>query len=95
VPDPAEYLKDKSSHSSDSDLFATLKLRDEAMYVSDSLSPNSMADTILHETLHAMWASVGGWGIDLPEEQIVAAFTTILLDTLRRNPALIDYLVNP
>lgn len=94
VPDPSVHLKDSSSHAADSDLYGMLKLRDEAMYISETLSTNSMADTILHETLHAMWAAVGGWGNDVPEEQVVAGFTTILLDTLRRNPELIDYLVN-
>lgn len=94
VSDPSAHLKDTSNHASDSDLYGILKLRDEAMYISDTLSANSMADTILHETIHAMWAAVGGWGNELPEEQIVASLTTILLDTLRRNPNLIDYLVN-
>lgn len=54
-------------------------------------------ETVLHETLHAIQAVLGNpvehkRGSDL-EEAFVASTSPLLLDTLRRNPALVTYLL--
>lgn len=59
-------------------------------------SADYIAGTLLHEVLHAIWKQ--GCSADTTlgdgptEERAVCLLTPILLDTLRRNPALIAYL---
>jgi hypothetical protein len=56
-----------------------------------------MADTLLHEILHQCLRVVA-FEMDEDdekiEERIIATMTPILLDTLRRNPEIVDYLLN-
>lgn len=58
--------------------------------------PDQLADTVLHEVLHAVWSTTGlHLGPAAKHEELaVGALSTLLLDTLRRNPALVSYLVN-
>lgn len=50
--------------------------------------PDSTVDTLLHEVLHAVWSLVGlhEGTASKYEEQVIAALSPSLLDTLRRNP---------
>ena len=50
-----------------------------------------VAETLLHETLHAVWRTVNV-AEDADEEQTVNALTPTLLAVLRANPALAAYL---
>ena len=57
-------------------------------------APGQMADTLLHELLHALTDVTGlanEWDEDR-EEAVVRRLSPVLLDTLRRNPALVAYL---
>jgi hypothetical protein len=57
--------------------------------------PGSSRYTLLHEILHALTDLSGHskeWGDD-DEEAFVTRFTPLLLDVLRRNPKLVDYLL--
>ena len=57
-------------------------------------APDYLADTVLHELLHAMLAHTP---LDLTHEQEEAICLTLapaLLDTLRRNAALADFLLD-
>lgn len=66
----------------------------QTIYIANSQKPDMMADTILHEINHAMWACVGGWGHeDIDEEMVVSMITTIQLDTMRRNKDIYKYLI--
>lgn len=58
--------------------------------------PDQLADTLLHEVMHAVFAFVGLHESPLAkhEERIVAALTPTLLDTLRRNPDLVAYVTS-
>lgn len=53
-------------------------------------------DTLLHEVLHCVWRN-NDWDTkipkDDPEEYVVKRMTATLLDTLQRNPQLIEYLL--
>ena len=52
-----------------------------------------IAVTVLHETLHAL-CHIAGIGDKDTEEQMVTKMSPLLLDTLRRNPALVAYLMD-
>ena len=56
--------------------------------------PDQVADTVLHEVLHAVWSTAGlhTGPASEHEEHVVASCTPLLLDTLRRNPVLVAYL---
>ena len=45
-------------------------------------------ETVMHEVLHAIWDLAG-----LSDENIVNRISPLLLDTLRRNPHLVDFLL--
>lgn len=66
----------------------------QEILIDPNQGPDQTADTVLHEVLHAVFAAVGAHEGPLGryEEQIVAALSTTLLDTLRRNPDLVAYL---
>lgn len=51
---------------------------------------DQVADTILHESLHAIWEVARRH--DDQEEEIISWLTPYLLDLIRRNPELIFYL---
>lgn len=52
---------------------------------------------LLHEVIHQVWASTGLPAIEAVEpheEVIIRALSPLLLDTLQRNPGLVDYLLD-
>lgn len=72
--------------------------RYERIYIAPDLAPNTQRVTVLHELLHACFddAQVGGpFDDEKHEETACLALAPRLLDTLRRNPKLITYLVAP
>jgi hypothetical protein len=71
-----------------------LKLDNQAIQISSTQSGVCLADTVLHEILHAIWAVAGGWSWDIDEERVIYTIATTLLDTLKRNPQLVKFLVN-
>ena len=57
------------------------------------LTPDIRAETILHELLHAITAMTGlANELEDDDEKIVRRLSPALLDMLRRNPALVEYL---
>lgn len=61
------------------------------IYIHPEQGPDQMADTLLHECLHGVWAQVA-LSSDA-EEVIIRSLTPLLLDTLRRNPKLTAFLL--
>lgn len=60
-------------------------------------APDTRRDTLLHEVLHAV-AFTAGISAELgntKEEEIIRRMSPLLLDTLRRNPALVAYILAP
>lgn len=63
-------------------------------------APSQLRDTLLHETLHAVMNLIGVGKGDPPlldyaaEERLVNALSPLLLDMLRRNPPLVDFLLS-
>jgi hypothetical protein len=64
------------------------------LVVDPDQSADCVADTVLHELLHAIWFMAGlQQGRAAPyEESVVATLSPALLDTLRRNPELVAFL---
>jgi len=60
----------------------------QTIYLETDQGDDKLAETFLHESLHALWAATGlrvTHGEE--EEQIVKRLSPIMLDWLRRNPA--------
>ncbi len=61
--------------------------------------PHSVvAETLLHETMHCVWKHTSlrtepALGDDV-EERVVCSLSPLLFDMLRRNPELVDYLID-
>jgi hypothetical protein len=62
------------------------------------LAPSQLAETTIHELLHAVFSLIGA-GEDVTgevEERLVLRLAPVLLQVLRANPALVSYLTaNP
>lgn len=85
-----------SDDESDSSVGRFLDLQQQILLDPDQ-KEDMMADTLLHEILHAIYYTSALKEIelrDLNEEQLVGILTPILLDTLRRNPEVVNYLMN-
>jgi hypothetical protein len=66
----------------------------QTIFIANGQKSDILADTVLHEINHVIWATVGGWGHeDIDEEMIVSMITTATLDTMRRNKELFKYLI--
>lgn len=91
VDDPGQYLKIPAGP--DVDMFGCFRLIHETIYVCKHLKPVSMADTLLHEILHAVWTvGTGSSGGALEEEEVVSMMSTLMLDVIKKNPQLIKYI---
>lgn len=66
----------------------------QTITVDDRQAKDSLADTVLHEVLHAVW-SMSGVADEAKadiEERTIRRITPILLGVLRDNPELVKYL---
>jgi hypothetical protein len=67
--------------------------------IAPGLQADAEADTLLHELLHAIIAATGLTAVDGPLEEssaseaVIAALTPAMIDLLRRNRALVEYLL--
>jgi len=67
------------------------KLRIE---ISNRVSVGRQQETLLHEILHGLWETVGlPDGEKTSDESVIKSLSPILLDTLRRNPDVLAYLL--
>jgi len=60
--------------------------------VKAGMARDQEADTVLHEVLHCCLRQSDGELGNEVEERVVGSLSPLLLDTLRRNPALVAYL---
>lgn len=65
-----------------------------AIVLADDLAPSYAREVLLHELIHACLSGTTEFGTD-PEEALVRALAPLLLDALRRNPAILAYLTAP
>ena len=75
--------------------FGRTRNRQQSIVLSEGQGPDQEADTVLHETLHAcfMVAGINNRMSDTLEEETINSLSPLLLDTLRRNPELVAYLL--
>jgi hypothetical protein len=74
------------------ELFGECDVHNQVVYLYPGQARDSMADSLLHEILHACWACTGMHDGKYNEEQVVRGLTTWLLLVLRDNPELVEYL---
>lgn len=64
--------------------------------IDDTINEQVIRDTLMHETIHALWISGGLEELDgMTQEQIVNCLTPRFVAVLRANPGLVEYLVWP
>lgn len=84
------------SEDRDGDDFGSTDVRRCEIRVSSKQSPSQSRETLLHETLHALLTVTGlasELGDDM-EEKVATRLAPALLDSLRRTPALVAFLVD-
>ena len=81
-------------HEANDGRYAQTDLSHLQITVDAELPAGQVRDSMLHETLHAVIATAGGWPKELSEEDAVRRFAPLLLDTLRRNPHLVAFLTS-
>ena len=76
-------------------IFGRTRNKEQSIVLAEGQGPDQEADTVLHETLHAcfMTAGITDSKAGTLEEEIINALSPLLLDTLRRNPDLVAYLL--
>lgn len=80
-----QAVKDKRT------LYGQMEPKEQRIYLDPTQGPDMLADTLLHELMHAALIP-----LDLDEdleERAVSVAATSLLDTLRRNPKLVTFLL--
>lgn len=71
--------------------YGITKKAQELITLHKDQSPGNMRDTLLHELLHAACHASGA----PDDETAIRALSGTLVDMLRRNPALVAFLVEP
>ena len=76
-------------------IFGRTRNKEQSIVLAAGQGPDQEADTVLHETLEACFivAGITDRMNDTLLEEIIAALSPLLLDTLRRNPELVAYLM--
>ena len=76
--------------------FGRTRNKEQSIVLSAGQGPDQEADTVLHETLHACFtvAGISERMTDTLAEETINALSPLLLDTLRRNPELVAYLLD-
>lgn len=87
-----DYL-DKEGAERGTTLVGLSECKPQKITISEA-ADDFMADTLLHEILHQCLIVTG---VDVKnrkvEEQLISTITPMLLDTLRRNPEVVKYLL--
>ncbi len=91
VEKPGSFMKGEQK---DQDLSGCVSFDNLTIYICINQAPMVMADTLLHEVNHVIWAVSGGWAYeDADEERIISMMTTTQLDTFLRNPKLMKFIL--
>jgi len=62
--------------------------------IAQTVAVDNQTETLLHEVLHCITRMMGlDWTTE-DEEKVIKHLSPLLLDTLRRNPGLVAYLLN-
>lgn len=64
----------------------------QQIYISTDMYHDMMSDTLLHEMMHVILRAIAAYDDDDEEEELVSRVTPILLQVIRDNPELIDFI---
>lgn len=67
---------------------------EELIAINPNQTSDNLAETLFHEIMHAVFGLSGATGRMMREEDAIGRLCPMLLDTLRRNPQLVDYLMD-
>lgn len=70
------------------------KFTDQKIVLDADLCLDRERAVVFHELLHACWDTSGLNGKKYTEEQVILALTPVLLETIRTNKKLMEYLNN-
>jgi hypothetical protein len=73
--------------------YGHIDLRKQIIYLAPDQGSDQMADTLAHEVLHAVFRMMGRTDTNA-DEAVIGPLSPLLVDVLRRNPALVAFLVN-
>lgn len=79
----------------DTDSLGFFSAKHQYIVLDSDLPKDCMADTLVHEVMHAMFFQAGGrahWDME-EEEKFVSMLSGPLTDTLKRNPELVKYIM--
>lgn len=85
---------DRASVEGGERVFGTCDPARLTITVDPDVAPSQLADTVVHELLHAAFSLIGA-GEDVTtevEERLVLRLAPVLLQIVRGNPALVEYL---
>lgn len=74
------------------ELYGECDVRNQTIWLSANQAHDQMADSLLHETLHAIWHCSGLYDGRYTEEQVIRGIATWLLLVLRENETLVEFL---
>ena len=85
----------RAEYSDDEHTMGRFEIWRELITIDPEQGPGALRDTVLHEVLHVVVyvASLDTSPRKLSDEEIVSRTTPLLLDTLRRNPDLVAFLM--
>jgi hypothetical protein len=92
ISQDADAVRATEHRIQSSGIYGAIDHRDLSIVLAPDQAEGQLRDTLLHEVLHGVMAITGG-GVD-DEEELVLRITPTLLDTLRRNPELVTYLMD-
>jgi hypothetical protein len=86
-----EYSKNNEPHNA----YGYMDYCSQRIILDKKQGPDNKADTLLHEIMHVIFTQVGGKEAfdDDDEEKIIIMFSTGLLDVMRRNKHVVEYLM--
>ncbi len=87
--------EDLSPSDADKRTVGRVRMSAQRILVADDLGPDQEPDTVLHEVLHCLFRLVNLQPDRAEEERVVMGLAPVLLDALRRNPPLVQYLTTP
>ena len=84
----------KDSQVSEDRVYGITKDFEEKIIVESSLSDGLMADTLMHEALHACWIAASLPTSGNSEEDVCSRLSGYLVQVLRDNPSFTSFIIN-
>lgn len=96
--DTSKKAQERVDRDSDGPLYGMWDGRQASILLSSRAADTIIKETLLHEMLHAIFELSGASSVHIKdsdtEEGIIRSATPMLLDTLKRNPRIVSYLLS-